>query len=51
MQGAVGGSILITVMELMTVANIVPSKEINTDEVSVLHPGCVAILQDGSQIN
>jgi predicted butyrate kinase (DUF1464 family) len=51
MQGTVGNSILITIMELDESGNVVFSKEINTNEVSVLPTGYVTILQDGSQIN
>jgi hypothetical protein len=51
MQGTARGSILITIMELDNSGNVVSSKEINTEEVSVLPPGYVTVLQDGSQIN
>jgi hypothetical protein len=51
MQGTAWGHILIKIMELDDSGNVVSSKEINTDEVSVLPPGYVTILQDGSRIN
>jgi hypothetical protein len=51
MQGAERGRILITMMELDDGGNIVFGKEMKTEELSVLPPGCVTIIQDGSQIN
>jgi hypothetical protein len=51
MQGAERDRILITIMELDCSGNVVFSKEIKTEELSVLPPGSVTIIEDGSQIN
>jgi predicted butyrate kinase (DUF1464 family) len=44
-QEAAGGGVLITIMELDESGNVVSSKDINTDEVSVFPPGYITIFQ------
>jgi hypothetical protein len=51
MQGAEGDSILISLMQLDDSGNVVLIKELETDMLSALPPGDVAIIQDGSKIS